>query len=167
MFRAAEGIEVGNVPSTMSRRLFFPVRRLKAERAGVQVVRVRHGRVSAVEHIRIEFERVTEGARLIGRPSLSRSRSFASTDPEPLALLRRAHLTVAELEHSSPSTDALAALLADADGPIIGAIPLTATHFAAAPRLRVVAMHGVGVDHIDLDAASARRRYRDECAGKQ
>jgi D-3-phosphoglycerate dehydrogenase / 2-oxoglutarate reductase len=98
---------------------------------------------------------VTEGVRLTGKTVVIASRSFASTDPEPLALLRRAHLTVVQLE-TPPRDDALAALLADADGLIIGAIPLTASHFAAAPRLRVVAMHGVGVDHIDLDAASAQ-----------
>ena len=95
---------------------------------------------------------MTEGTPLTGKTVVIASRSFASTDPEPLALLRRVDLTVAQPEYP-PRDDALAALLEDADALIIGAIPLTEVHFAAAPRLRVVAMHGVGVDHIDLDAA--------------
>ena len=98
---------------------------------------------------------MTEGALLTGKTVVIASRSFASTDPEPLALLRQVDLTVVQPEHP-PRDGALAKLLEDADGLIIGAIPLTAAHFAAAPRLRVVAMHGVGVDHIDLDAARQR-----------
>jgi len=98
---------------------------------------------------------VTEGALLTGKTVVIASRSFASTDPEPLALLRRADLTVVHPEHP-PRDDALTTLLEDADGLIIGAIPVTAAHFAAAPRLRVVAMHGVGVDHIDLEVARQR-----------
>lgn len=80
------------------------------------------------------------------------SRSFGSTSEEPMAILRREGLRVVQPE-PLPRGEALAALLAEVDGLIVGAIPMTAEHFAAAPRLRVVAMHGVGVDHIDLEAA--------------
>jgi D-3-phosphoglycerate dehydrogenase len=93
-----------------------------------------------------------DGPALTGNRVVVATRSFASTDPEPLALLERAGITVVQ-PVALPRDDALAALLSDADGLIVGAVPLTAAHFSAAPRLRVVAMHGVGVDHIDLSAA--------------
>jgi D-3-phosphoglycerate dehydrogenase len=46
--------------------------------------------------------------------------------------------------------------LADAVGWIAGTAPVTANHLDAAPRLRVLARYGVGVDNVDLAAASAR-----------
>ncbi len=51
---------------------------------------------------------------------------------------------------------ALEPLLARADAWIAGTGPVTDAHLAAAPRLRVVARYGVGVDAVDL-AAAARR----------
>ena len=51
--------------------------------------------------------------------------------------------------------DELADLLADADGALIGVVPLTTRAvLEAAPRLKVVSRMGVGVDSIDLDAAT-------------
>lgn len=47
-------------------------------------------------------------------------------------------------------------LVADADGLLAGVDEIDATVFAAAPRLRVVARYGVGVDRIDLAAAKRR-----------
>jgi len=51
---------------------------------------------------------------------------------------------------------ALEPLLAQADAWIAGTGPVTDAHLAAAPRLRIVARYGVGVDAVDL-AAAARR----------
>lgn len=51
---------------------------------------------------------------------------------------------------------ALEPLLAQADAWIAGTGPVTDEHLAAAPRLRIVARYGVGVDAVDL-AAAARR----------
>ena len=83
------------------------------------------------------------------------TRSFASTDRMPLTLLEEAGVTVVRPERP-PRGEALAAILGDAAALIVGAIPVTEDHFVAAPLLRVVAMHGVGVDHIDIDAARRR-----------
>lgn len=47
-------------------------------------------------------------------------------------------------------------LLADAVGWIAGTAAVTDEHLAAAPRLRVVARYGVGVDAVDVAAASRR-----------
>ncbi|SDJ04916.1 NAD(P)-dependent oxidoreductase [Nonomuraea jiangxiensis] len=48
----------------------------------------------------------------------------------------------------------LGPLLAEADGWIAGTGPITAAHLNAAPRLRVIARYGVGVDAVDLAAAA-------------
>lgn len=47
-------------------------------------------------------------------------------------------------------------LLARADAWIAGTGPVTDEHLAAAPRLRIVARYGVGVDAVDLAAATRR-----------
>ena len=47
--------------------------------------------------------------------------------------------------------------LAHADGVIVRLFPLGASEIADAPRLKVIAKHGVGVDNIDVAAATARR----------
>jgi D-3-phosphoglycerate dehydrogenase len=52
--------------------------------------------------------------------------------------------------------DWLRARLADADAVLIRTIRLTADHIAAAPRLKVISRHGIGVDNVDIKAATAR-----------
>ena len=60
-------------------------------------------------------------------------------------------------ERAGRPAETLAADLADADGLIVrSATKVDAGLLAAAPRLRVVARAGTGVDNVDLDAASAR-----------
>ena len=51
--------------------------------------------------------------------------------------------------------DDLAAHLAEADVLVAGLLPVTAATLAAAPRLRGVLKHGVGLDSIDVAACSA------------
>ena len=48
----------------------------------------------------------------------------------------------------------LVELVGDADGLLAGVDEIDATVFARAPRLRVVARYGVGVDRVDLEAAA-------------
>jgi D-3-phosphoglycerate dehydrogenase len=52
-------------------------------------------------------------------------------------------------------SQALAAYIGDADAAIVGLDHLSADVFAACPKLRIVARNGVGVDNVDLDAATA------------
>src|ERR687885_495197 len=55
------------------------------------------------------------------------------------------------------NADALAADLADADALLVrSATKVTPALLEAAPRLRIVARAGTGVDNVDVDAASAR-----------
>src|SRR5688572_30928047 len=55
------------------------------------------------------------------------------------------------------SPDQLASDLADADALVVrSATKVTAPLIAAAPRLRVIARAGTGVDNVDVPAASAR-----------
>jgi len=82
------------------------------------------------------------------------SRSFSTGARDLVSELAAAGLDVVR----GPAThdlDVLRAPLAIAAAWIAGAGPVTAAHLAAAPRLRVVARYGVGVDAVDLAAAAA------------
>ncbi len=69
-----------------------------------------------------------------------------------LALLRETKWVIAQ-----PAPPALAGELGDAEGLIVrSATRVTAELLDSAPRLRVVGRAGVGVDNIDLDAATER-----------
>lgn len=85
------------------------------------------------------------------------SRSFGKHCPEVLDQLRTAGCIVIlnDLDRA-PSEDELIARIGEADALISGTEPVTARVLAAAPRLKVIARHGVGYENIDLDAARAR-----------
>ncbi len=80
-------------------------------------------------------------------------RSFGMHDP---GVRRRQEAEVGAVRYR-PGPLAVAELvgeLGDADGLLAGLDQLSAEVFAAAPRLRVVARYGVGVDRVDLAAAA-------------
>lgn len=83
------------------------------------------------------------------------ARSFGSGEADPEDVLRRAGLRVVR---GNPAHE-LAALeepLSAAEGWIAGTAPITAAHLDLAPRLRIIARYGVGIDSVDL-AEAARR----------
>jgi D-3-phosphoglycerate dehydrogenase / 2-oxoglutarate reductase len=83
--------------------------------------------------------------------------SFAQADASPLEELRASNVRVLENPHGRKlSEDEVTELLREADGVIAGTEPLTAAVFDAAPRLRVISRVGVGLDNVDLAAASER-----------
>jgi len=54
------------------------------------------------------------------------------------------------------SVPALKEAIADADGVLVRVAPMTREVLDAAPRLKVIGKHGVGVDNIDIPAATER-----------
>lgn len=83
------------------------------------------------------------------------SRSFGTTEPIALQRLSEAGLTVvrAAAEHRP---EELAELLPDAVAWIAGTAPVDAALLDLAPALRVVARYGIGVDAVDVAAATER-----------
>lgn len=85
------------------------------------------------------------------------TRSFGREVPEPLERLRREGCTILEWrEGSGLALDDLGSKVAQADAWIVAFHPLDAGLMDAAPRLRLIAKHGVGVDNIDIAAATDR-----------
>lgn len=84
------------------------------------------------------------------------SRSFGTGALDLVARLEAAGLRVVR---AAPSHDLaeLSAPLTDAVAWIAGTGPVTREHLDRAPRLRVLARYGVGVDAVDLPAAADRR----------
>jgi D-3-phosphoglycerate dehydrogenase len=84
------------------------------------------------------------------------SRSFGKNCPATLAQLKSAGCVFLPGFDQTPTEEQLIARIADADVLVSGTEPVTAKVLAAAPRLRLIAKHGVGTDNIDLAAAKAR-----------
>ncbi len=85
------------------------------------------------------------------------SRSFGKNCPEVLDQMCAAGCVFlpATFERA-PAEEELVASIGDADVLISGTEPVTARVLVAAPRLRIIAKHGVGYENIDLEAARAR-----------
>jgi D-3-phosphoglycerate dehydrogenase len=85
------------------------------------------------------------------------SRSFGQYDPGPLRRLQEVAEVVLNPHGRSPLRDELIAALADADGLLAGHDPVDAGILDAAPGLKIVARHGVGIDRIDVPEATRRK----------
>lgn len=82
--------------------------------------------------------------------------SFGQQSKEPWKALEDQGFTVRRPVKAHPlSADHLAEEIGNADAVIVGLDAVEASVFAAAPNLKVVAKHGVGVDNIDCAAAKA------------
>ena len=85
------------------------------------------------------------------------SRSFGPNCPEAVERMRAAGCELVPNDLGRAPTEAeLVARIGDVDALISGTEPVTAAVLAAAPRLKVIAKHGVGYDNVDLAAAAAR-----------
>jgi D-3-phosphoglycerate dehydrogenase len=83
--------------------------------------------------------------------------SFGARSNAPWATLEEEGLVArTDTERHPLSAAELAEVVGDADALIVGLDRVDARVLAAAPSLRVVAKHGVGVDNIDVAAAAAR-----------
>jgi len=84
-------------------------------------------------------------------------RSFGKTDPYAFEILRNAGFDIVVNDSGGIlDRDALREKLADCDGVILGVDPLDASVLAGAPKLKVIAKYGVGIDNIDM--AECERR---------
>jgi D-3-phosphoglycerate dehydrogenase len=81
------------------------------------------------------------------------SRSFSSGSVDLVQRLEQAGLAVVR-GSVTHDLDALRPVLQDAVAWIAGTAPVTTQHLQAAPRLRVIARYGTGVDAVDLAAAA-------------
>lgn len=94
------------------------------------------------------------------------TRSFGSTSFKPWDVLNQAGCKIIKADMSQKMTEQrLIELLQGIDGSIIGVVPMSAHVLEHAPSLKVVSMHGVGVDHIDLKAAAQRGVVIANCQG--
>lgn len=94
------------------------------------------------------------------------TRSFGSTSHKPWKVLEEAQVEIVRADMSIPMTeDRLIELLQGVSGAIVGVVPLTGRAMESAPELKVVSMHGVGVDHIDLKAAAGLGIVVSNCPG--
>lgn len=91
------------------------------------------------------------------RAVLIATHPYGSVDDEPLRLLVDAGATLVRNPHRRVlRPDELRELLAGADAVVAGTERYDAATLAAAPRLRLIARTGVGLDSVDLAAARAR-----------
>lgn len=94
------------------------------------------------------------------------TRSFGSTTSKPWDVLNQAGCEIVKADMSQKMTEErLIELLQGVNGAIIGVTPMTAHVLEHAPNLKVVSMHGVGVDHIDLTAATQKGVVIANCQG--
>ncbi|HSB53968.1 MAG TPA: NAD(P)-dependent oxidoreductase, partial [Gemmatimonadales bacterium] len=91
------------------------------------------------------------------RTVLVSTRSFGKEIREPLLRLMDQGCRILEWREGGglPESDLLTQLR-EADAWIVAFHPIGSTLLDAAPRLRIIAKHGVGVDNIDIAAATAR-----------
>ncbi|MDD5468058.1 MAG: phosphoglycerate dehydrogenase [Anaerolineales bacterium] len=94
------------------------------------------------------------------------TRSFGSASPKPFDVLTEAGFHYTPADMSQEMTEGrLIELLEGISGAIVGVVPMTAHVLENAPGLRVVSMHGIGVDHIDLNAAERLGVVVANCPG--
>ena len=94
------------------------------------------------------------------------TRSFGSTSQRPWDVLAQAGLETVQADMSQKMTeDRLVELLEGVEAAIIGIVPMSAYVLERSPNLRVVVAHGVGVDHIDLEAAARHDVIVANCPG--
>lgn len=95
-------------------------------------------------------------------PNVLITARYFAVDPEPLDLLRRNDCVVTHpdidwtLGDANVSQARAIELLHDADGAIISSMPITSAVLDKVPRLKVIALRGVGYDSVDVSAATAR-----------
>ncbi len=90
------------------------------------------------------------------RKILATPRSFRKSPGRHKEMLKEAGYELVESPFQQLATEEeMIDLIRDMDGCILGLDPATAKVIAAAPRLKVISRYGVGLDNIDVEAATA------------
>ena len=85
------------------------------------------------------------------------TRSFGREVPEPMERLKQAGIRIVEWREGSGLAESdLLDKLAEADAWAVSFHPIGPKQLDAAPRLKLIAKHGVGVDNIDIAEATKR-----------
>ena len=85
------------------------------------------------------------------------ARSFGKEVPEPMERLLKEGLHILEWrEGSGHEISELIGKIGQADAWIVGSYPIQAALLENAQRLQIIAKHGVGIDNIDVPAATKR-----------
>lgn len=94
------------------------------------------------------------------------TRSFGSTSPRPMQMLMDAGVEIVWVDANSPSVqDEILELVPEASAIIVGLVPITAKIIESSSNLKIVSMYGVGVNHIDLEAARKKGVIVTNCPG--
>jgi D-3-phosphoglycerate dehydrogenase len=95
-------------------------------------------------------------------PNILITARYFAVDPEPLDLLRQHGCVITHQDLDWTLGDGVVSeahaieLLHDVEAAIISSLPLSARVLANTPRLKVIAIRGVGYDTVDVEAATAR-----------
>ena len=100
------------------------------------------------------------------------TRSFGSTSQKPWDVLAEGNCEPVTVDITTIADQELINVLGDADGFIVGRRNVTSDIIAACSKLKVICMHGMGVDHIDLEAAKKTddgefKRLLEKLAGEE
>jgi D-3-phosphoglycerate dehydrogenase len=93
------------------------------------------------------------------------TRSFGSTSQKPWDVLAKGNCESVTVDITTIADQELINVLGDADGFIVGRRKVTSDIIAACSKLKVICMHGMGVDHIDLEAAKKKSVIVANCPG--
>ena len=94
------------------------------------------------------------------------TRSFGSTSPKPVQMLQDAGVEIVWVDANSPSVqDDILDLVPETSAIIVGLVPITKKIIEKSSKLKIVTMYGVGVNHIDLDAARKKGVIVTNCPG--
>lgn len=94
------------------------------------------------------------------------TRSFGSTSPRPMQMLKDAGVEIVWVNANSPSVqDEILELVPEASAIIVGLVPITEKIIEKSSKLKIVSMYGVGFNHIDLEAARKKGVIVTNCPG--
>jgi D-3-phosphoglycerate dehydrogenase len=94
------------------------------------------------------------------------TRSFGSASPKPMQMLMDAGVEIVRVDANSPSVqDEILELVPETSAIIVGLVPITKKIIEKSTKLKIVSMYGVGVNHIDLEAARKKGVIVTNCPG--